>query len=290
VKNWFKGTTKKYNNYRQEIRRYRLRRRAGAVIKEFATISLILSGIGVIAAVLIFGHLYLISHPYFAIREITVRGCKELTEKEILTTAAVRTRQNIFAVSVGDVKQRIRTNPWIKEAFVGRELPDRLVIDLKERTAVSLIKKDSSFYLMDLDGVTFKKLEMTDDIMDLPILTGCTGSDREAQELMQRTIELLRYLKTASIFPNIKNVAEINGNERYGFSVFTNTGMCLFLGFDNYESKFKRLSPVMADLEQRNLKTGHLYIDLSDPVKITVQRRDVLPPATVASGRKGFKT
>ena len=92
-----------------------------------------------------------------------------------------------------------------------------------------------------------------------------------------------------AVSPNIKN-AEINGNERYGISVFTNTGLCLFLGFDNYENKFKRLSPVLADLERRNIKTGHLYIDLSDPVKITVQQRGVLPPATAANTKKGFKT
>jgi len=288
VKKLFPGKAK-YRNYRQEVNKHRRRRRLGFFLKEFAKVSLILSAIAATAAVLIFGHLYLISHPYFAIREIAVRGCKELTEKEILSAAAVRTRQNIFAVSVGEVKKRIRANPWIKEAAVGRELPDRLVIDLKERTAVSLVKRDSSFYLMDLDGVTFKKLEMTDE-MDLPILTGYTGTDREGQELMQRTLALLRYLATTGNFPNIHHVAEINGNERFGISVFTNTGLCLFLGFDNYESKFKRLLPVMTDLERRNAKTGHLYIDLSDPVKITVQRRDVLPPATAANTKKGFKT
>jgi cell division septal protein FtsQ len=103
-------------------------------------------------------------------------------------------------------------------------------------------------------------------------------------------MELLRHLAKKNDYPNIKNVSEINGNERYGLSVFTNSGLCLFLGFDNYESKFKRLFPVMVDLERRNLKTGHLYIDLSDPVKITVQRREVLAPVLEATGKKGFKT
>ncbi|HOF04961.1 MAG TPA: FtsQ-type POTRA domain-containing protein [Syntrophales bacterium] len=280
----------RYRNYRQEVRRYRLRRQAAAVLMEIIKSSLILSAIGTTGAVLIFGYIYLISHPYFAIREITVRGCKELTEKDILTTAAVKTRQNIFAVSVTDVKRRIQTNPWIKEASVGRELPDRLVIALKERTAVSLVKKDSSFFLMDLEGITFKKLEMTDDDMDLPILTGFQGPESDRQALMGRAIDLLRYLVQTNDFPNIKNVSEINGNERYGLSVFTDTGLCLYLGFDNYESKFKRLPPVMNDLERRNLKTGHLYIDLSDPVKITVQRREALPPAMEAAAKKGFKT
>jgi cell division protein FtsQ len=288
VKNWFKRRANG-NTYRYEVRRHRLRRRAKATIKEILTASLALSGIGIVAALMIMGYLYLISHPYFAIREITVRGCKELTEKEILSLAAVNTRQNIFAVSTGDVQKRVLTNPWIKNAYVGRELPNRLIIDLRERTAVSLVKKDNSFYLMDINGVTFKKLEMNDE-MDLPILTGYQGTGRDTEILMGRTLDLLRYLSTTTEFPNIKNVSEINGNGRFGLSVFTNTGLCLHLGFDNYENKFRRLPPVMVDLERRYQKAEHLYIDLSDPVKITVQRRDILPPAAAAGARKEFKT
>lgn len=257
---------------------------------ETAKATLILGAIGVTAWALVFGYLYLISHPYFAIREIAVRGCKELTEKEILAVAAVRTRQNIFAVSPKEVREKIRANPWIKEAAVGRELPDRLVIDLKERAAVSLVKKDNGFYLMDFDGVTFKKLELSDD-MDLPIITGChEGKDEESRRVFRETLELLRCLAEAKVYPYIKNVSEINGNERYGLSVFTGGGLRIFLGFGNYESKFKRLPPVLADLERRNLKTGHLYIDLSDSEKITVQRREASTPAPETAGKKGFKT
>lgn len=288
MKNWFKRRAKG-NTYRYEVRKNRLRRRAKSTIKEVLAASLALSGIGITAALLIISYLYLISHPYFAIREITVRGCKELTEKEILSLAAVKTSQNIFTISLGDVQKKVMVNPWIKDAYVGRELPNRLIIDLRERTAVSLVKKDNSFYLMDINGITFKKLEMNDE-MDLPILTGYQGTDKDAQILMGRTLDLLRYLSTATDFPNIKNVSEINGNGRSGLSVFTNTGLCLHLGFDNYENKFRRLPPVMVDLERRYQKTEHLYIDLSDPVKITVQRRDILPPAATAGARKEFKT
>jgi cell division protein FtsQ len=288
VKYWFKRRIKS-NTYRNEARKHRLRRRAGATLKECLAASLALSGIGMLAALLIIGYLYLISNPYFAIREISVRGCKELTEKDILAMTAVKTSQNIFAVSLGDVEKRVRANPWIKEVSIGRELPDRLVIDLRERTAVSLVKKDTSFYLVDLDGVMFKKLEMSDE-MDLPIVTGFQGTDKDAQILMGKTLDLLRYLSTAKDFPNIKNVSEINGNEQFGLSVFTDRGLCLHLGFDNYENKFKRLPPVMVDMERRNQNIGHLYIDLSDPVKITVQRRGILPPAATSVTKNEYKT
>jgi hypothetical protein len=48
----------------------------------------------------------------------------------------------------------------------------------------------------------------------------------------------------------------------------------------------------MADLDRKNLKTGFLLIDLSDPAKINVQRRNVLEPAgprKPAGAGKGFR-
>ena len=62
-------------------------------------------------------------------------------------------------------------------------------------------------------------------------------------------------------------------------SLFTDTGLCLQLGFDGYESKLKRLIPVMADLDRKNLKTSFLLIDLNDATKINVQQRNILEHA-----------
>jgi cell division protein FtsQ len=76
----------------------------------------------------------------------------------------------------------------------------------------------------------------------------------------------------------------------FGLSLFTDSGLCLQLGFDNYDNKLKRLAPVMADLDRRNLKPGYLLIDLSDLTKITVQRRNVLGPAAPPGSKKELRT
>ena len=82
-------------------------------------------------------------------------------------------------------------------------------------------------------------------------------------------------------------MSEVHGNETFGLSLFTDTGLCLQLGFDGFESKFQRLTPVMADLDRKNLKVGFLLIDLSDPAKINVQQRNLLAPAGPAgNGRR----
>lgn len=244
--------------------------------------------ISILGAAMIFAYNFTISSPYFQIKEVLVRGCKELTEKEILSSAAIKPSQNLLAINLSTIARRIESNPWVKEVSIGREFPNRLVINLQERTAVALVKRDNGFNLMDLDGVAFKKLEKNDEV-DIPVLN-VYYSDGDDSALFTKSLELLRHLSASQEFPTIRNIAEIHGNEVFGLSLFTDSGLCIRLGFDSYENKLKRLTAVMADLERRNMKLGFLLIDLNDPAKIAVQKKTVLSPAIPIAPKKGLRT
>ncbi len=273
---------------RLEAKKYRLQRRSKHILRELLRTLLVLVVISVIGAGMIFGYNFTISSPYFEIKEIVVRGCKELTEKEILSYAAIKPSQNLLAINLGTIARRIESNPWVKEASIGREFPNRLIIDLQERTAVALVKRENGFNLMDLDGVAFKKLEKNDEV-DIPVLN-VYYSDGDDSALFTKSLELLRYLSASKEFPTIRNIAEIHGNEVFGLSLFTDGGLCIRLGFDSYENKLKRLNAVMADLERRNMKLGFLLIDLNDPAKIAVQKKNVLSPIVPLVSKKGLRT
>lgn len=249
---------------------------------------MLLGVISIVGAIMIFGYNFTVSSPYFQIKEVIVRGCKELTEKEILSYAAIKPSQNLLAINLGTIARRIESNPWVKEVSMGREFPNRLIIDLQERTAVALVKRDNGFNLLDLDGVAFKKLEKNDEV-DIPVLNGCYP-DNSDSALFTKSLELLRYLSASKEFPTIKNIAEIHGHEVFGLSLFTDSGLCIRLGFDSYENKLKRLNAVMADLERRNMKLGFLLIDLNDPAKIAVQKKNVLSPIVPIGSKKGLRT
>ncbi len=274
-----------------EAKKHRLKRHAGEVLWEIGRAVLLTGGIAAVTALLLFGYDWTIRSPYLSIRETVVRGCKELTEKEILTLAAVRPAANILTLNPDAIARRIRANPWVREVFIGREFPDRLVIVVRERKAVALIEKGNGLYLVDGGGAPFKRLE-TGEESDLPVLTGCIRGGIIDEGLVKKSLTLLSDIKGIKDGPEIGMVSEIHGNETFGLSLFTDTGLCLQLGFDGYENKLKRLIPVMADLDRMNLKTGFLLIDLSNPAKINVQRRNILEPAgpkRPAGAGKGFR-
>lgn len=268
---------------------HRLKRRSGEILRDVLKASLLLTGILLLTALLILGYSQAMTTTYFGLRETQVRGVKELTEKDVLALANLKPAQNLLAVNADAIRDRVRKSPWVKDVFVGRELPKRLVIEVRERTAIALLKKGDGFYLMDADGLAFKKLEAGDE-SDLPALTGCYRDGRPNEPLLTKAIDLFNYLSTADGLFSIKSIAEVNGDEILGFSIFTDSGLCLRLGFDHYDNKIRRLKPVLTDLEKRNVNLKYVMIDLTDPTKITVQKRYILAPAAPGGPAKGFRT
>jgi cell division protein FtsQ len=272
-----------------ETRKYRLARHSRNIARELLLVVSLIGAIFTLSALMIFTYNYLISSPYFSIRETVVRGCRELTEKEVLAMAAIKSTQTILTVNRDIIGQRISSSPWVKDVAVGREFPDRLVLEVHERKAAALFEMNQDLYLMDIDGVAFKKVQ-PGDMTDIPVITGCYIEGKTNPVLLGKSIELLGLLSSAKTFPKAADCSEIHGNESFGLSLFTTGGLCIKLGFDSYENRLKRLQPVLADLERRNLNLRFVHIDLGDPTKVTIQRRNIVGPAAPSGATRGTRT
>jgi cell division protein FtsQ len=258
-----------------EAKKNRLRRRIAGGIGEFAGSLSLLCSIALLCLLFIYAYSYLTSSAYFEIRETSVRGLKELTEKDILALAALKPRQNLLAVNTDLLMRRISASPWVKNIYVGRELPNRLVMEVRERIPVALIKQASNFYLMDSEGNIFKKLGKGDEV-DLPILTGFRGEEKEKTGLLLGIFDLLRKISASGQYNYLGSISEVHVDDVFGLSLLTDAGLHLKLGRDNYENKLKQLSVVMADLEKRGLGKGYICVDLCDITKITIHRKNAV--------------
>jgi len=270
-------------------RKNRLRRRLADTLGEFLrALGLLLSAV-VLCCLFIYAYGYLLSTPYFEIKEISVRGLKELTEQDVLTQAAMTPRQNLLSVNVDALAGRISANPWVKNIHVGRELPNRIVLAIKERNPVALVKQSNGLYLMDNEGNVFKKLDKNDEV-DLPILTGVDIKEKEKSRLLLSTLILLQTMSASNRYSYLGTIAEVNVKDVVGVSLLTDTGLYLKLGTDNYEKKLNTLSVVMADLEKRGMRKGYLFVDICDATKITIQYRDVAERPEQEKKGKEYRT
>jgi len=261
-----------------EARKNRLYRRLIGALGESLSALALLCAAAFFSALFIFACNCLLSASYFEIKQIAVRGVKELTEKDILEMAHIKPHSNILAVNTDAVASRITANPWVKHIYIGRELPDRLVLDVRERKPVALIKEGGSFYLIDGDGFVFKRLSKGDEV-DLAIITGVKIQPNMKTALFAEALKLLETLAASDQHGFLGTVSEVHVDDVFGLSILTDQGLHLKLGRENFAGKLNQLKIVLADLEKRGMKNGHLFVDLADISKVTVQREDALGKA-----------
>jgi len=260
-------------NYDAKINR--LRRRLVKGSGEYLGVLGLLISIAALSSLFIYAYSYFLSAPYFEIKETSVRGLKELTEKDVLTLVKIKPGQNILAVNVDVLSRRVAVNPWIKNVYVGREFPNRIVVDVRERNPIALVKQAGDFYLMDSEGIIFKKMSQGDEV-DLAIITGINVQDKTKSKLLSDTLSLLKVFSGSNLYSFLGAISEAHIDEVFGLSLLTDKGLYLKMGMEDFEKKLRKLALVMNDREKRGINNSSLTVDLADAAKITLSQKNVL--------------
>lgn len=265
-------------------KRNRLKRKSGGRGEIFKIFGLV-GFAGLLAFVMVYAYNFALCADYFQLRHAVVRGCKKVSREEALRIAGIDAPLNILRANVGKMVRELEAHPWIEKASVGRELPDRLVVEIVERKAAALLKKEKELYIVDRGGVVFKKFETADGV-DLPVLTGFYRNGNLREDLLEKAFAFLDYLSENDYFPRVWNVSEIYVDDVHDFSIYTDNRLFLNLGFDDYGKKLKRLKKVMADLVRSGLDKGPLSVDLVDASRIVVQRGNPFSPERIKGKHK----
>lgn len=260
-------------NYDAKINR--LRRRLVKGSGEYLGVLGLLISIAALSSLFIYAYSYFLSAPYFEIKETSVRGLKELTEKDVLTLVEIKPGQNILAVNVDVLSRRVAVNPWIKNVYVGREFPNRIVVDVRERNPIALVKQAGDFYLMDSEGIIFKKMSQGDEV-DLAIITGINVQDKTKSKLLSDTLSLLKVFSGSNLYSFLGAISEAHIDEVFGLSLLTDKGLYLKMGMEDFEKKLRKLALVMNDREKRGINNSSLTVDLADAAKITISQKNAM--------------
>jgi len=265
--------------------RNKSKRQAVAVRREIFKILGIVGFAGLLAFIMVYAYNYALCADYFLLKHVIVRGSKRVSGEELKTLAGISAPLNILTVSPEKMARAIEKNPWIRNASVGREFPDRIVIEVSERKAAALLEREGDLYLVDRDGMVFKQFKAGDGV-DVPVLTGFYRDKNLRGDLLKKAFAFLDYLSGSDHFPRVWNVSEIYVDDVHTFSVVTDNHLFLYLGFEEYERKLKRLRRVMADLARSGFEGQSLHIDLQDPSRVVVQQGGARSPRQAAERRK----
>lgn len=128
---------------------------------------------------------WLLRNPLFAIGGITVQG--EVAHNNVATLRAnvpPHLRGNFFTVDLQQARAVFEAVPWVRQAVVKRQFPNRLKVQLQEHQAEALWG-DSDSQMVNSYGEVFEANAGDVDDDDLPRLSGPEGTSAQVLAMYQ---------------------------------------------------------------------------------------------------------
>ncbi len=116
----------------------------------------------------------------FGIDVVTIHGARELHENEIMQAAGLNARNSLVFLDVAQVRERLKQVPLVAEVAVRKLYPDRLMIDITERTPFALWQKDGVVMVIAADGTPIQEVDDA-RFVELPFVAG-VGANKRVDE------------------------------------------------------------------------------------------------------------
>ena len=235
---------------------------------------------GVVGYLIFAGWNFLISTPRFQIQNISFQGNNILSDAQILEWLGPVKGENLIAIDLVDLSQRLSENPWIQSASIRRNFPQGLEFKLTERVPYARIKKDQ-IYLVDGFGVTLSPEKPEYRHLPLIILQG----EKENNFLKGKVLHSLKtmhYFNKLSFFENNPlDAAELIGHSRVLF-ITRNRDIQIQMSMDRLGEGRKNFLLILDTLEEEHPKIQMIDLSFKDQVVI---RNRFKPSSTLMSAK-----
>jgi cell division protein FtsQ len=200
----------------------------------------------------------LLHDPRFELAVKEVRGLHHVSENQILMKVKdfEKPEISLYALNLESMRKSIEQIPWIKEATLRRNFPDRLVIEVEERVPIAYVRFDRATLLMDDHGVFLDATLGESASLDLPVIQGMEdGMDEPILERNRTRLKAYQQLLQeldANGAGLSKDLSEVYLAKPEDLGVILNDETVLVkLGSSTLQEKFRRYLAIGRELRQK---------------------------------------
>lgn len=209
----------------------------------------------------------------FEVNRVEVRGVERLNELKVYERVLGERDRAMPQVDLHALRDSVMQLSWVDDARVSRQLPDRIVIDIVERTPHAVLRKPGKLVLIDAAGHELEPVSTAEAKGKLLI----SGPGAQAQ------VEALSTLLDAApaLRPQVTE-AEWIGNRRWNLTFKTDQVLALPQGLDVAAGaliNFARLDGL-----NRLLGGKVVAFDMRTPERIYMRCPDCAGPPQLAEG------
>jgi cell division protein FtsQ len=213
----------------------------------------------------------------FNLTEVIVEGNQLIETDTIKELSGLRLGANILKISLNTVKSSIEAHPFVNEAEVRRNYPNKLVIKVRERSPLALAVYDQHFLAVDEAGYCLEVLSLMG--ADRSSLTRIIANDSILDlKPGQKTQDagLLAALKLVSqIDPFfIENIREVQALSEWDLALITKEGLPVYFGPpENLAVKLQYYEEILVkNSAECNAQTLE-YVDLRYDTQPVIKRK-----------------
>jgi len=170
-----------------------------------------------------FGYRWLTGSERFAVDSVEIRGAERLSDAHIRSRLGVEEGANIFGLRLSRLESRLEADPWIETAWLQRQLPDRLIVEVREHRPAALVSLDG-LYLVDARGKAFKRAAIErGEGRGLPVITGLARDEylRDPDATSERIRDALAIAENYTTSAQRPALGEIHLDARRGTTLLT---------------------------------------------------------------------
>lgn len=247
--NDYKNTTKKNSSSNSKKKRKII-----LILKIFIIISFLLTGI-----------IIFLKSSIFNIKTINVaiENNNFLTESQIKDLLMINVGQNMYSISKKKSIESIKNNPYVESVKIKRSIPDKLQIEVKERSIKFQLQLDNQYIYIDEKGIILEKSNVKKDCITV---TGFSTSElNEGTKLNNKDLEglsaVLKILQEAENNKIKDYITSIDIENKNDYKLyFNNLGKIVHLGdTTSINSKFSYITKI---LEVKQDYEGEIFVNV----------------------------
>jgi cell division protein FtsQ len=131
------------------------------------------------------GH-FLLASPEMALihpEQVALDGNHYVTPASVLEIFAADRGKSILRIPIDERRRQIEALPWIEEAIVRRAMPNRIEVEITERTPVAFVREANDIALVDVHGAILER--PVEGNFHFPVVTGM-GADMALEDREKR--------------------------------------------------------------------------------------------------------
>ena len=173
--------------------------------------------------------------------EISISGLDKVPRAQVMEVLGGDIGRNVFFIPLEQRKKQLEEIPWIESVNVMRLLPNRIAVEVQERTPVAFARINGRIHLVDAHGVIMEPTRKAH--YSFPVIFGLSDSDPISTRSLQMKIyaRLVSDLDAAgNHYSNDLSEVDLSDAEDVKVTVADPAGAVLVhLGSDQFLSRFK---------------------------------------------------